>query len=1289
MAWFKNGTINVTNGSDIVTGNNAGFNSSIKRGDMLVIDGVSSEIDGVVNGSQLKLAKPYAGQTKSSIAYGIVRTNSLVADLTDRANDLLAVAADILENGGGGSGGGSGEDGKSAYEIAVENGFVGTEAEWLASLKGDKGDPGEDGDDAAGGSSGQGAIVNLNEYSGQVAGGSGISIIVPVAEGDPPMTLTQTAQVILPADKPDAGIAIWAKATTSGIAIVLGLTNAPEPQPGGSNEDLDLSGSGAVYGNPGTIFPLGIYLANSTASFTLSAPSGFPLRVERKNDITVPVASQWLTDGAGSPYAVTGDAVSDAVVLNKVVTETGSTDFRNGHVVLNKDAYLATPALGLDFKQTTDDANTQTPPRIRLSFKGVVPESTTPILACMYDYGVGMFQLSPHWNGNTLTAEVGRGASSESIVSDDGPERVLGTNQLYEAEFIDNPNGPGGTVRFYIDGVQFGSDKPCSTKPRISAATPFEVNASVGNTSNSIDNLEVEYVSVAYDKPEVENVYEPVSSGAISRADLEALVVDATSFTTAQAPVTVSYTANGTQTFDLSVVVGEMEVPAGRAYKVVLEDWSSGSDVPHSNELVMTKPAAQNCRFEDTTLYGTQAAWTEVLPQGPVPSINGISYYCEGIRMGNYVQLQFGYDWSPDYMPSVPFGDPTNKETYMVPHKWMIYDVEGTLLGRIEQPNGQPLNTAATPAVWSGTTDGRGVPIVTAANRWYPKGTVRSGVIWRSHEPAAYEQEQIWDTVPTYDIAVPFASQTGYSVNGGDLRLIGGNGQMNGFGNYRWMPWEASTYNDVIAAAETSLNPWKVGTNSDAQTPNANLWLKYTPFNQTGRSPTTGPGGTRDDRQIMPEPVAQYARDVTTIRPHDNRSMKQIALDYLTAYVSDPYHCYEKGRLTPLFKGNPRRNVTMRNHYYGPGEATTPPERAFYAQGGRVSEFVVGDNPLKVSVPYAGKTPDRPYFGTNQIDGLHAHQYPHWGSMLWQTPEFAMLGAKFFDQTRLYGNEILFSQWGAGNFAEREAAWKYAHAALAWKTGSTNSSRLYSRAEVLDFVVFDFEKFYDTYYASDPGFLNPPTSTAGGDPSTRVMCAAQYFGPCSSDDTGVYQHDFMIGYWLSALHMGEKLGFNDVVRAASDKAEAVLNWLITMHQKRITGRLNGGMLVNANGSDYLCPIWSEEQMSAVGGDYSKLPHSYAEIATAQGADKAPSWDTYTVDGEVLSKDGQAMDQLLAGPSLLLDMGRTDATLVQAETKALAYRQEKIDSETARGAQDAGSVWFKFHQTTNNPPYKPS
>ena len=50
--------------------------------------------------------------------------------------------------------GANGKDGRSAYEIAIENGFVGTAAEWLESLKGRDGKdglPGKDGKDGADG----------------------------------------------------------------------------------------------------------------------------------------------------------------------------------------------------------------------------------------------------------------------------------------------------------------------------------------------------------------------------------------------------------------------------------------------------------------------------------------------------------------------------------------------------------------------------------------------------------------------------------------------------------------------------------------------------------------------------------------------------------------------------------------------------------------------------------------------------------------------------------------------------------------------------------------------------------------------------------------------------------------------------------------------------------------------------------------------------------------------------------------------------------------------------------
>ena len=53
------------------------------------------------------------------------------------------------------AGGGAGEPGKSAYEIAVEHGFVGSEEEWLESLKGEKGDTGPQGPPGADGKDGE------------------------------------------------------------------------------------------------------------------------------------------------------------------------------------------------------------------------------------------------------------------------------------------------------------------------------------------------------------------------------------------------------------------------------------------------------------------------------------------------------------------------------------------------------------------------------------------------------------------------------------------------------------------------------------------------------------------------------------------------------------------------------------------------------------------------------------------------------------------------------------------------------------------------------------------------------------------------------------------------------------------------------------------------------------------------------------------------------------------------------------------------------------------------------
>lgn len=48
-------------------------------------------------------------------------------------------------DGANGTDGVAGADGKSAYQLAVDTGFIGTESQWLTSLKGDKGDKGDTG----------------------------------------------------------------------------------------------------------------------------------------------------------------------------------------------------------------------------------------------------------------------------------------------------------------------------------------------------------------------------------------------------------------------------------------------------------------------------------------------------------------------------------------------------------------------------------------------------------------------------------------------------------------------------------------------------------------------------------------------------------------------------------------------------------------------------------------------------------------------------------------------------------------------------------------------------------------------------------------------------------------------------------------------------------------------------------------------------------------------------------------------------------------------------------------
>ena len=94
LAWYRQGTVSVTDGSTTVTGNGTRFlTAGINQGAAFRIDNrpYAWEIKSVVSDTELELAAPYYGGTVSNASYSIDRNHqaTLPADLAARLAKAL------------------------------------------------------------------------------------------------------------------------------------------------------------------------------------------------------------------------------------------------------------------------------------------------------------------------------------------------------------------------------------------------------------------------------------------------------------------------------------------------------------------------------------------------------------------------------------------------------------------------------------------------------------------------------------------------------------------------------------------------------------------------------------------------------------------------------------------------------------------------------------------------------------------------------------------------------------------------------------------------------------------------------------------------------------------------------------------------------------------------------------------------------------------------------------------------------------------------------------------------
>lgn len=103
MAWYKTGTVAVTNNSNIVTGTGTSWVDGAAIGEtFLGPDAQVYEITSIVSGTSLRISPNYKGGTATAQAYAIMPTQGYLRDLAAQAAALVNSYAAVRDGAGAG-----------------------------------------------------------------------------------------------------------------------------------------------------------------------------------------------------------------------------------------------------------------------------------------------------------------------------------------------------------------------------------------------------------------------------------------------------------------------------------------------------------------------------------------------------------------------------------------------------------------------------------------------------------------------------------------------------------------------------------------------------------------------------------------------------------------------------------------------------------------------------------------------------------------------------------------------------------------------------------------------------------------------------------------------------------------------------------------------------------------------------------------------------------------------------------------------------------------------------------
>ncbi|WKL16545.1 pyocin knob domain-containing protein [Comamonas testosteroni] len=103
MAWYRTGTVTVTNNSNVITGTGTAWVDAVSIGEtFLGPDSQVYEITSIVSGTSLRVSPNYKGPTAANQSYAVMPTQSYIRDLAAQAAELVNSYATVRDTAGKG-----------------------------------------------------------------------------------------------------------------------------------------------------------------------------------------------------------------------------------------------------------------------------------------------------------------------------------------------------------------------------------------------------------------------------------------------------------------------------------------------------------------------------------------------------------------------------------------------------------------------------------------------------------------------------------------------------------------------------------------------------------------------------------------------------------------------------------------------------------------------------------------------------------------------------------------------------------------------------------------------------------------------------------------------------------------------------------------------------------------------------------------------------------------------------------------------------------------------------------